>query len=123
MEWRDGVPLYPEEAEIDDIASSKIDWLIDIDDISFSSGRGTNTFEEDDMSVSTIGSKSFFGGRAISFQDEQLDQVSTVSHLETPGGACSTTSACILDYNNNAINATAQDSQSVGGHGMPPALI
>ena len=124
VKWRNGVPLYPEEAEIEDVTSQKIGWLIDVDDISISSGRGANPFEEDDLSVSTMGSKSFFEGRTLRFQEEESDQESKASQPETLRGTVSTASTVILDYTDNTtIDETVRDSQSVGGYGMPPAPI
>ena len=71
-----------------------------------------------------MGSKSFFGGRSLRFQDEGSDQESTASSPDTPRGTSSTKSTVILDYTDNTtIDETIRDSQSVGGHGMPPAPI
>ena len=59
VQWREGVPLYLEEAEIEDTSKIQLDWLIDIENFK-------NMEEEDklaaldDVSVVSFSEQSFF---------------------------------------------------------------
>ena len=55
--------LYPDKVEIDEVANIKLDSLIDMDDLSLSSNNKNFIAKEDNMSVSTFGSKSFYSNK------------------------------------------------------------
>ena len=109
--WRDNVPLYPEEAEIEDASEMKIDWLIDIKDLE-TTANDDKSIAMDDMSVGSFGSQAFFSSTLSQSQD-------TSNHYDEhqPLTLCEQE-----DSTQNTIVAFAQDSQGVEGYGMPSAL-
>ena len=59
VKWRDNIPLYLEEAEIEDASKITVDWIIDISELE------TTTVDDksiamDDVSISSFGDQTFF---------------------------------------------------------------
>ena len=59
VEWREGVLLYLEEAEIEDAYKMEIDWLIDIKELETTEGDNKSV-TIDDISIQSFGDRSFF---------------------------------------------------------------
>ena len=59
VEQREGVPLYPEEAEIEDACKMEIDWLIDIKELE-TTGGDDKSVTMDDISIQSFGDRLFF---------------------------------------------------------------
>ena len=59
VEWRDNIPLYPEEVEVKDASKMKIDWLIDIKELE-TTGVDDKSVAMDNVSIGSFGSQSFF---------------------------------------------------------------
>ena len=59
VEWRNNIPLCPEEAEIEDASEMKIDWLIDIKDLE-TTADDNNSIVMDDASIGSFGSHVYF---------------------------------------------------------------
>ena len=57
--WRDDIPLYPEEVEIEDASKINLNWLVDIKDLDIieSDNRSVTM---DDMLIISFSKKSFF---------------------------------------------------------------
>ena len=65
-EWRDRVLLYPDKVEIEEVNNMKLDLLIDIDNLSLSSKKKNFIVKENNIPVSTFGTKSFYSDK-VSF--------------------------------------------------------
>ena len=68
VEWRDNIPLYPEEAEIEDASKMTIDWIIDISELE------TTTVDDkfvtmDDVSIGSFGDQTLFSTTQSQNQD------------------------------------------------------
>ena len=120
VEWRDGMPLYPEEAEIEDASKINIDWLIDMTDLDIAEGDDKSV-AMDDTSIISFGDKSFFSvNQTVQYQEDEFQrdtyQSLALSHLDT--------SASDMEYtvDQTTTNALVQGSQGVEGHGKPSAL-
>ena len=59
VEWRDGMLLCSEEAEIEDTSKIKIDWLIGMTDLDIAEGDD-RSIAMDNTSILSFGGKSFF---------------------------------------------------------------
>ena len=59
--------LHSEDTAIKDLSKIKIDWLLDIKELEISADGNKSVVEVGDASVSTFGSKLFFGEKSISF--------------------------------------------------------
>jgi len=81
--WKNNIPLYPEEVEIEDASTMKIDWLIDITELE-TTGVDEKSITMDDMSVGTFGSKSFFSPTQSPAQesDSQKDTHQSLAQSE-----------------------------------------
>ena len=77
------MPLYPNKSKIEEVTNTKLDWLIDMDNLSLSSDKKSFMEAEDDMSVSTFRTKSFYGDK-VSFEldlEKEKDKVPPL-HLD-----------------------------------------
>ena len=102
--WRDDIPLYPEEAEIEDASKINLDWLIDIKELDIMESDNRSVMM-DDTSIVSFSEQSFFSTipdsqKAVEFQEEEIDE----------------------DASQHTTDAKAQGSQGVGGYDKPPAL-
>ena len=138
--WKNNLPLYPEEVEIEDASTMKIDWLIDIKELEMT-GVDDKSITMDDVSVVSFGSQSFFSttqspNQESFFQNdthqslapsEQDDTVrnTTVAFEQSSLKAITTSHNSDSDDDvvlvKDAADADAQSSQSVEGYGMPSA--
>jgi len=138
--WKNNLPLYPEEVEIEDASTMKIDWLIDIKELE-TTGVDEKSITMDDMSVVTFGSKSFFSATQSPNQEsfsqndthqslapsEQDDTVRNTTVAFEQGSLKVITTLCNSDSEDevalvkDTAGADAQSSQSVEGHDMPSA--
>ena len=67
--WRDRVPLYPEEAEIEDASKINIDWLIDMKELDIEN-EDNKSIAIDDVSITLFSDYSFFSITATRFSQE-----------------------------------------------------
>ena len=119
VEWRNGLPLHPEEAEIEDAGNLKLDWLIDITDLELG-GKEDKSAILDDASVKSFGDNSFFAKSVVLEQGDKEsqddnDKPITASHNsdsddEEEGLVTDTT------------DANAQSSQGVEDYGRSSAF-
>jgi len=111
VEWRENIPLYPEEAEVEDASKMTIDWLIDISEM------GTSTVDDksitmDDVSIGSFGDQSFFSTTQSQHQDaSNYNEIHPPPTLHEQDDSSRTTTV-----------AFAQCSQGVEGYGMPSVL-
>ena len=82
--WRDDVPLYPEEAEIEDASKINLDWLIDIKDLDIIKSD-TRSVTMDDMSIISFSKQSFFlvnpdSQKVVEFQEDEHQPLAQYSH-------------------------------------------
>lgn len=118
VEWRDRVPLCPEEAEVEDASKIKLDWLIDI--------RELECTREDDKSVTmdnittrSFGDKLFFSTGRTQHSDEDFPEDTDQSLVSHELDTVTDDSADELDR--NTAVAFAQGSQGVEEYGKPLA--
>ena len=102
--WRDDVPLYPEEAEIEDASKINLDWLIDIKELDIMESDNRSIMM-DDTSIVSFSKQSFFSTildsqKVVEFQEEEIDE----------------------NESQHTTNAEAQGSQGVGGYDKPLVL-
>ena len=64
--WRDRVPLYPEEAEIEDASKINIDWLINMKELDIES-EDNKSIAMNNISITLFGNYSFFSTTATRF--------------------------------------------------------
>ena len=109
--WRNNVPLYPEEVEIEDASEMKIDWLIDIKELE-TMADDDKSIAMDDVSIGSFGSQAFFSSTLSQSQDtsNHFDEHQPITLCEQE------------DSIRNTTVAFAQGSQGVEGYGMPSAL-
>ena len=111
VEWRENVPLYPEEAEVEDASKMTIDWLIDISEIRTST-VDDKSITMDDVSIGSFGDQSFFSATQSQHQD-----ASNYNEIHSP--------PTLHEQDDSSRNTTvtfAQCSQGVERYGMPSAL-
>ena len=111
VEWRENIPLYPEEAEVEDASKMTIDWLIDISEIRTST-VDDKSITMDDVSIGSFGDQSFFSTTQSQHQDASND-----NEIHSPPTLHEQD-----DSNRNTTVTFAQCSQGVEGYGMPSAL-
>ena len=111
VEWRNGIPLHPEEAEIEDASEMKIDWLIDMKELETTADDDVSV-AMDDMSISSFGSHVHFSSTQSQHQSSsfQTDEHQPLAPREQE------------NYIQHATDAYAQSSQSVEGYSKPSAL-
>ena len=117
--WRDDVPLYPEEAEIEDVSKINLNWLIDIKDLDImeSDNRSVTI---DDTSIILFSEQSFFSvnpdsQKVVEFQEDE----------HQPLAQCGNDTSLEEINENDSQNTTdteVQGSQSIGGYSKPLAL-
>ena len=138
--WKNNLPLHPEEVEIEDASTMKIDWLIDIKELE-TTGVDDKSITIGDVPVATFGSQSFFSATQSPNQESfsQNDAHQSLAPSEQDDAVRNTTvafeqsslKAITTSYNSDSddevalvkdtADADAQSSQSVEGYGMPSA--
>ena len=117
--WRDDVPLYPEEVEIEDASKINLDWLINIKDLDIIEDNKKSVIM-DDPSILSFSEQSFFSvnpasQKVVEFQEDEYQPLAQHG-LDTS----------LEEMNNknsqNTTNTKAQGSQSIGEYGKPLAL-
>ena len=114
VEWRDGVPLCPEEAEVEDASKIEFDWLIDIRELE-------HTREDDksvtmgDITIGSFGDKLFFSTSCTQHSDEDFPEDTHQSLASRELDTVADDSADEFDH--NTAVAFAQGSQGVEGYG------
>ena len=117
--WRDDVPLYPEEAEIEDASKINLDWLIDIKNLDIMESDNRSVMM-DDTSIISFSKQSFFSAnpdsqKVVEFQEDEHRPLAQYDH-----------NTLLEEMNENksqhTTNAEAQSSQSVGRYSKPPVL-
>ena len=119
VEWRDGFPLCPEEAEIEDAGNLKLDWLIDMKELDVKD-QDDRSVAMDDASIVSFGEKSFFS------RSETLQQQDDVFSGETHQPLTTHDLNNMLEDASKEVeldttDARAQSSQRVEGYGRPSA--
>jgi hypothetical protein len=107
VEWRNDIPLYPEEAEIEDAGEMKIDWLIDMKELE-TNADDDNSIILDDASIGSFGSHVYFSSTQPQNQNTSIQTDETLREQD--------------DSIQRTTVAFAQSSQSVEGYGKPSAL-
>ena len=107
VEWRNDIPLYPEEAEIEDASEMKIDWLIDMKELE-TNADDDNSIIMDDASIGSFGSHVYFSSTQPQNQNTSIQTDETLREQD--------------DSIQRTTVAFAQSSQSVKGYGKPSAL-
>ena len=82
VKWRDGFPLHPEEAEIEDAGNLKLDWLIDMKELDIKE-QDDRSVAMDDTSIVSFGEKSFFSRSETLQQQDDMFQGETYQPLTT----------------------------------------
>ena len=59
IEQRENIPLYPDKIEMKDMNNAKLEWLLDIDDLTLFSEQKNFVADIDEISVSVFSAKSF----------------------------------------------------------------
>ena len=119
VEWRNDLPLYLEEAEIEDVGNLKLDWSIDMTDLEIG-GKEDKSVIMDDASIKLFGGNSFCEKRDALQQGDETSQGNTHQPLIALDNSD-------LDDENeevaqNATDADAQSSQGIEGYGRSSAL-
>ena len=119
VEWREGVPLYPEEAETEDASKIELDWLIDIKELELARGDDKSV-TMDDITIGLFGDQSFFSTNQTQNQDDKLQgnfhQSLALRELDTSTGDTEHE----LDQTTTVV--FAQGSKGVEGHSKLSAL-
>ena len=118
--WRDELPLYPEEAEIEDAGNLQIDWLIDMEDLEIKE-KDDRSLAMDDVSIASFGEKSWFSRNDMWQQQDDMFQGGT--HQPLVAHDLSNASDDEGDeVEQSTTDAQAQSSQGVGDYGRSSAL-
>lgn len=118
--WRDELPLYPEEAEIEEAGNLKIDWLIDMEDLEIKE-KDDRSLAMDDASIASFGEKSWFSRNDMWQQQDDMFQGET--HQPLVAHDLRNTSDDEGDeVEQNTTDAQAQSGQGVGDYGRSSAL-
>ena len=118
--WRDELPLYPEEAEIEDASNLQIDWLIDMEDLEIKE-KDDRSLAMDDVSIASFGEKSWFSRNDMWQQQDDMFQGGT--HQPLVAHDLSNASDDEGDeVEQSTTDAQAQSSQGVGDYGRSSAL-
>ena len=107
VEWRNDIPLYPEEAEIEDAGEMKIDWLIDMKELE-TNADDDNSIILDDASIGSFGSHVYFSSTQPQNQNTSIQTDETLREQD--------------DSIQRTTVAFVQSSQSVEGYSKPSAL-
>ena len=120
--WRDGVPLYPEEAEIEDASKINIDWLIDMKEPDIEN-KDNKSIAMNDVSITLFGHHSFFSTMATKFS--QKDDIMGYEHqlvVLVDSDELTNTKTHTYNSQENTTNTEAQGSQGIGRHDKPLVL-
>ena len=76
IEWRNELPLHPEESDIEDTDDLKIDWLIDVKSLEIK-GKDDRSVMMDNASIASFGNNSFFKKKDMLQQEDDMSQGET----------------------------------------------
>ena len=116
VEQRDGVPLRPEEVEVEDASKIKLDWFINIRELEHTR-EDDKSVTMDNVTMGSFGDKSFFSASRTQYSDEDFPedahQLLALHELDT------ITDDSVDELDHNAAVAFAQGSEGVEGYDKP----
>ena len=119
VEWRNGFPLCPEDATIEEVNNIKIAYLMCMEEFVIAEGNKA-AVTTDEASFRSIGYQKFFGDKSAGLI-EDIEQFKEVTNPVQFDEKRQDEDASVMIVEDNT-NADATISQGVGGHGELLAL-